>query len=289
MKKVVILGCENSHANAFLRFIKEDERYKDVQVVGIYSDETEAMQKLATEFGVPCMQSYDELVGKVDGVIITARHGDNHYKYAKPYISSGVPMFIDKPITVSEEEAIAFAKDLQANGVAVTGGSSCHYEKTVLKLQEQVKNNVYGKTVGGFVKAPLNSKIGYGGFFFYAQHLVEITATIFGHYPKAVKVYQNAENYTVIFRYADYDVTALYAEGCYSYYALRCAQERDEGGVLSIDANCYAAEFATYYQLLCGGAQQTSYKDFVAPVFVMNAIKRAIDSGKEESVKEFEI
>ena len=102
-------------------------------------------------------------------------------------------------------------------------------------------------------------------------------------------MYQNAENYTVIFRYADYDVTALYAEGCYSYYALRCAQERDDGGVLSIDANCYAAEFATYYQLLCGGAQQTTYKDFVAPVFVMNAIKRAIDSGKEESVKEFEI
>ena len=105
MKRIAILGCENSHANNFLKAIRENEEYSDYEVVGIYSDEAEATEKLNAEYGVPVMASFDEAVGRVDGLIITARHGKNHYKYAEPYIKSGIPMFIDKPITVDCGEA----------------------------------------------------------------------------------------------------------------------------------------------------------------------------------------
>ena len=107
MKKVVILGCENSHANGFLNVIK-NENIDDIEVCGVYSYDPEASQKLHDTFGVPVMENYDSLVGQLDGLIITARHGDNHYKYAKPYLNDGIPMFIDKPITISEEDAREF-------------------------------------------------------------------------------------------------------------------------------------------------------------------------------------
>ena len=80
MKKIVILGCENSHADMFLGFWKQNPKYSDVDVIGVYSDERETAEKLSVQFGVPVMESYDEAVGKVDGVIVTARHGDNHYR-----------------------------------------------------------------------------------------------------------------------------------------------------------------------------------------------------------------
>ena len=105
MKKIVILGCENSHANNFLNFVK-DGRYPEAEVIGVYSDDTAAAEKLHDTFGVYVMKSFDEFVGEVDSVIVTARHGDNHYKYAAPYIASGVPMFMDKPITIQEEESL---------------------------------------------------------------------------------------------------------------------------------------------------------------------------------------
>ena len=101
MFKVAILGCENSHANSFLKTVLEQKVCDDIAFVGVYSDDMEAAQKLHDQFGVAVAQSYDEFVGKVDAIVITARHGDNHYKYAKPYIPSGIPMFIDKPINVS--------------------------------------------------------------------------------------------------------------------------------------------------------------------------------------------
>ena len=110
MYKIAILGCENTHANSFLRQIYQKGRHTDIEVIGIYSDEGEPCRKLHETFGVPVMERYDELVGKVDGIMVTARHGDKHYKYAKPYLASGIPMFIDKPVTVSGEEAVALLR-----------------------------------------------------------------------------------------------------------------------------------------------------------------------------------
>ena len=43
-------------------------------------------------------------------------------------------------------------------------------------------------------------------------------------------------------------------------------------------------ELKEYYDILHGGERKMSTEDFLAPVFVANAIKRSIDSGKEEAV-----
>ena len=110
MYKVAILGCENSHANGFLDTVNNRKIVSDIEFVGVYSDDRAAAEKLREQFGVPVMERYDELVGKVDGVMITARHGDNHLKYARPYLDSGIPMFIDKPITCTEDDARVLAR-----------------------------------------------------------------------------------------------------------------------------------------------------------------------------------
>ena len=286
MKKIIILGCENSHANSFLNFIRDNSKYSDVQVLGVYSDDAPAAQKLADEYGVKIMDAYDEAVGQVDGVIVTARHGDNHYKYAKPYIASGVPMFIDKPVTISESEAIQMMQEFRAAGVRVTGGSSVIHEAFVQTLKKEREENVGGKTLGGLIRCPISMQNAYGDFFFYSEHLVGVMSEIFGFYPKTVKAYQNGGNITVVFRYEDYDIIGLYTEGHYSYYAERSSEDGVHGENYPL-VTCFQSEFDEYYSLLCGGEQKKSYEDFIAPVFVLNAIKRSLDSGKEESVNEY--
>ena len=139
MYKIAILGCENTHANSFLRQIYKKGRHPDIEVIGIYSEEEEAARKLHEEFGVPVMGSYDELVGKVDGIMVTARHGANHYKYAKPYLASGIPMFIDKPVTVNGEEAVAFMREARDCGVRVCGSSVGKFLNGVVALAEKIK------------------------------------------------------------------------------------------------------------------------------------------------------
>ena len=291
MKKIVILGCENSHANTFLNFIKNVEKFKDIEVLGVYSDERQAMEKLNAEFGVKIMDSYDEFAYQVDGVVITARHGDNHFKYAKPYIESGVPMFIDKPITVSEEDALEFMRLCRDNGVRVTGGSSLKHVDVIQNLKKDVLEEKGGKTLGAFFRAPLSMENEYGGFFFYSQHLAEMIMEVFGRYPKTVRAVKKGNVVNLLVGYENYNVDGMFVDGNYNYYVSRQSEEGAYGEQFPIDGDspCFYAEFDEFYQLLCGEEQKISYKDFIAPVFLLNAIDRAIKSGNEEVVKEFEL
>lgn len=292
MKKIVFLGCENSHSAMFLEFIKNNEKYKDIEVLGVYSHDKTASEKLAEKYSVKAMESYDEAVDKVDGIVITARHGDKHYKYAKPYMKTGVTMFIDKPITVSEEEAVAFMQECKASGVKITGGSCLRFDAWVKELCKDNKEQEDGATLGGIVRCPISINNPNGGFFFYAQHLVETVGVIFGKYPQSVHAYRNGKTLTVVFRYPTYDVMGVFVDESYQcYYAAQVTNNNVKGAQFTVDGKnpCFAMEFDEFYEILSGKEQVASYQDFIAPVFVMNAIFRSMESGKEEKVKEYEI
>ena len=288
MKKIVILGCENSHADNFLRQIQTNTAYSDIEVLGVYSNEPEAQERICSNFGVPGLASYDAAVGQVDGVIITARHGDNHYKYAKPYIASGVPMFIDKPITVSESDAQQFMRELKEAGVRISGGSCLKYAQTIQELKQAHESAADGKTIGGCFRAPLSGNSPYGGFFFYAQHLVEMILTVFGKHPVSVAAFKKDVGITAVIRYAEFDICAVFTDTSHQYYATRFSEKGTQGGNTTT-AGCFECEFHDFYQILHGGEQLESYEDFAAPVYVMNAIVRSLESGKEETVKECHI
>jgi len=283
MYKVAILGSENSHADAFLDIVIKRKRVTDVEIVGVYSDEPDKTKKQHEKYGVYVASSYDEFVGKIDGLIITARHGDNHYKYAKPYISSGIPMFIDKPITISEQEAVDFMEELKEHQIRVSGGSMCAYDPFVQQLKKAISDKEYGEVVGGNLRAPFDLDNVYGGFFFYAQHMIQVMCELFGYAVKSVQVFRNGKAYTCVFRYDKFDITGTFMDRNYVYYAGISCEKDCVGGVYDL-RSCDEKEFDAYYHILTGGEQKESYDEFIMPVFIMNAVYRSMESGKEEVI-----
>lgn len=288
MKKVVILGCENSHADSFLKSIAEKQEFSDVSVLGIYSDERAAAEKLSERFGVPIMEHYADGAGKVDGVIITARHGDNHLKYALPYIESGVPMFIDKPITASEDDVVELMKRLTDANTKFCGGSSLKQDDVVKQLAQERKNTENGKTLGGFIRTPYSKENNYGGFSFYAQHLVEMVCEIFGRFPLSVYATEGEGTVNVIFNYGDFSCCGLYCNENYLYYASLMTEKKAISQTITDSSPWFYREFSEFYELLSGGEQKISAREFASPVFIINAIERSLKSGKEEGVKRLE-
>lgn len=289
MKRIAILGCENSHADAFLKFIGGEGEFSDLEVVGVYSDDLAAALKLKEKFGVAVLDHYADAVGKIDGLIITARHGDNHYKYAKPYIDSGIPMFIDKPITVTEQDAVDFMRQLKDRGVRISGGSSLKQDVFVQQLKAEAQNGEGGSTLGGYVRAPYQSENDYGGFYFYAQHLVEMVCEIFGRFPTAVTAQQSGKQIHVLFHYENYDCVGLFCDQSYVYYAARMAKSSANGFTIPITKDWYYKEFKEFYHLLSGGQQTATYEEFISPVFIMNAIMRSFSSGRREDVRPIQL
>lgn len=50
------------------------------------------------------VEDYNEMIGQVDGVIIARDDYENHKIMAENFIKNGIPVFIDKPLTLSKSE-----------------------------------------------------------------------------------------------------------------------------------------------------------------------------------------
>jgi predicted dehydrogenase len=274
-----MLGVENSHANNFLALIAEG-RYPEIEVVGVYSNEEPAALALHEKYGVKIMQSYDEAVGQVDGVVITARHGDNHYKYAKPYLPTGVPMFVDKPITCCGKEAVEFMREAKKYGVRVCGGSVCASYPGTLELKEAAQNGSVGRVIGGHVTAPLAIDSEYGGFYFYSQHLVQIMTTIFGCDVRSVCASRKNKEVSMLAKYDAFDVSGSFV-GMKKYYYQGVVY--GDAGYAARDLiappDAFASEMDDILDLLKGKPMKQSYDEFIRPVFILNAIVRSMESG----------
>ncbi|MBE6572549.1 MAG: hypothetical protein E7656_09915 [Ruminococcaceae bacterium] len=286
MFKTVILGCENSHANSFLESIKNDPDFSQIEVIGVYSDEADRAKALSDQYGVKIMENYDEAKGQVDGVIVTARHGDNHMKYAAPYIEDGVPFFIDKPFTINPQEGEKFCELLKNNGCKFVGGSSLKHAAKVKELRKERLENKGGKTIGGFIRTPIDLASPYGGFYFYAQHLIEILIEVFGEDVKSVSAYPSKVGISVIFRYEEFDVTALFAEKNYVYYAVRQTEEGALGGEFPVDDECFRHELMDFLKLLTKESDGENAERMMKPVYIMDAVMTSMNNGgKETQVK----
>ncbi|MBE6588890.1 MAG: Gfo/Idh/MocA family oxidoreductase [Ruminococcaceae bacterium] len=283
MFKVAILGCENSHANSFLNQLKNG-RHPDMTVIGVYSDEEESCKKLNAEFGVHIMESYDELVGKVDGIMITARHGDNHYKYAKPYLASGIPMFIDKPITCDGAEAVEFMREAKKYGVRLCGGSSCKYLPGVTQMAKEIAEGMYGTVRGGNVAAPLSIDPAYGGFYFYSQHLVQMMTTIFGNDVEEVAAISCDKEVAFVAKYKDYPITGSYTSEGWYYHATVFGGKGLKADKFAFTPYPFECELDDMYALLTGAPMKETYDEFIRPVFILNALDASMKSGKSEKV-----
>lgn len=283
MYKIALLGCENSHARNFMDLIAAG-KYPEIEVVGVYSNEPESVQILHDVFGVKIMENYDDLVGQVDGIMVTARHGDNHYKYAKPYMDDGIPMFIDKPITHTEADAVEFMAEAKKRGLRFCGGSVCASLKETLELAQAVEEQSCGKLLGGSLACPINLNNIYGGFTFYTQHLVEVMLTIFGRDVKAVLAERTNDTVTVLFHYNGFCVTGMYGEGLPYYNVSVFGSKGSLNKTLSFTTESFMHEMNEMMDLLQGKPMEKSYEDFVQPVFIINAMMRSLESGKWEAI-----
>ena len=192
-------------------------------------------------------------------------------------------MFIDKPITVTEQDAVDLMRQLKDRGVRISGGSSLKQDVLVQQLKAEAQNGEGGPTLGGYVRAPYQSENDYGGFFFYAQHLVEMVCEIFGRFPHAVTAHQSGKQIHVLFHYENFDCVGLFCDGNYVYYASRMHEKGADSSVVTFSKDWYYREFKQFYDLLDGAAGE-DYSEFIAPVFVMNAVYRALGSGETEAV-----
>ena len=282
MFRVGILGSENSHAMAFARIFNKTHTvlYPDIRVTAIGGNFPEESEKVCAECGVDFLAaSPEEMLGRVDAVMVTARDGQWHAPFAQPFIEAGLPAFIDKPFTRDPREAVALARLAKDKGVPLVGGSSVKYAWDVQLMKAAVERaRAAGETISGDVTAPVNMHNPYGNFYFYASHLAEMSMTVFGYNPSSVMAYRSGDQITAVVRYPDYDVTNRFLEGNYNYTVLFNQKSRPLFREVDISL-IYEHECENFARMLRTGKMDQSYEELIMPVFYLDAVERSFTSG----------
>lgn len=287
--RIGILGTENSHASGFAEYInKPDEngnmRCPDCRVTMVYGHYPEACEHLVKEYGVEKIaNSIEEMLGNVDAVMVTARDGKFHLEFAKPFLEAGIPAFIDKPFTVDPKETVELISIAKKNNTPICGGSCLKFADSIEELKKMVID-ADGKLAGGTVSAPIMLDSEYSGFFFYASHLTEMTLEVFGYNPRSITAVRHNGGVCATINYDGFSVTNHYNTGVYDYMVTLYLES---GSVQkSIDLSMAGKkECANFINMLYTGEMSRPYEEFAIPVYYMNAVKKAYETGERVDIE----
>lgn len=287
MFKIGVIGSDNSHAEAFSQLVnlpdaKGEYKYPDFRVTGIFGLDAERTKQVAEDGKIEFIaQKPEDLIGKVDAVMVVFRHGDLHAKYAVPFIEAGIPTWIDKPFAIKNEDAKRIIEASKKHNTLVTGGSTCKYAYDILNIKNAVENGSrIGKIKSAMVNFPAELTNEYGGLYFYGAHLVEMTLAAFGYSPKSVVATEQNENVVAVLKYDNYQVIMNFIPDASQYYAVVFG----ESGTMirEIDINIvYMLGFDKFAGMLRSGKMPVPYENLFAPVEVANAIVSSFESKAE--------
>ena len=105
----------------------ESVRIPTANVTHIWTDKPADADAVAKAALIPHVVSRaEDVIGEVDGVLISTDDGFDHARRAKPFVEAGLPVFIDKPMATSMEELQTFV-DWEKAGARILSSSSLRF------------------------------------------------------------------------------------------------------------------------------------------------------------------
>ena len=286
MYRIGIIGTENSHALAFAKYFNLPDpetgkmHHEDIRVTAILGTDQAANETIVQETGVKfTAETVEDLLDRVDGVMITCRKGSEHMAYALPFVERRIPLFIDKPFTSDPAEADALMARIQEYNCPVMGGSACKYLPGIKEIKNLVTElRAQGKFMGASMSFRISIDSPYDGIYFYSPHLVEMCLEAFGFDVKKIQAMRTGPNLLFNVQY-EHDAVSLQFVGAGKQSCL--VYGADENYHFDIDTTgLYALEAAPFAELLHGTHDSLTAEQLVKPVHMIAAIQKAMLSGE---------
>jgi hypothetical protein len=168
--------------------------------------------QLRDKYGVEIVDTIEELCRRVDGVLLTSVDGRVHLAQAREIIRGRKPMFIDKPLASTLEDAREIARLAKAAGVAWFSTSGLRYSIANLKAPGLSGADVWGP-------GPLEEHHQLD-LSWYAIHEAEMLFTLLGTGCEEVTRVESADASVVACRWKDGRVGTMRALRPYADYGV---------------------------------------------------------------------
>jgi predicted dehydrogenase len=186
--RVGMIGLDTSHVVAFSRILNDPSNPNHVpgaKVVAAYRGGSPDLPssrdridkftaQLKEEFGIEIVDDIKTLCSKVDAILLESVDGRIHLEQVKPVFEAGKPVFIDKPLAATLEDALEIGRLGKQHGVAWWSSSSLRYSPIV----QQVKSP---KMTGAITWGPASLEATHHlDLSWYAIHAIEMLYAILG-------------------------------------------------------------------------------------------------------------
>lgn len=190
-KPVGIVGMDTSHSPQFVEAINHSKSgYKVTTAFTTVSRDMPASVNRVEKFtaqiksmGVEIVASIDELLDKVDYVLLCTVDGRLHLEQAEKIFKAGKRVFIDKPMAASLADVIQIFDLSKEYNVPTFSSSSVRF----MKKANEVRNGAIGNVQGAQVYAPINYEPTLPKLYWYGIHGAELLYTVMGQGCKRVK------------------------------------------------------------------------------------------------------
>ena len=187
--RVGIIGLDTSHAPAFAKILNDKNAKNDVAatpVVAAYpqgspdiKSSVERVPKYTEDvkaLGVEIVDSIEELVKRVDCVLLETNDGRPHLAQVLPALKAKKRVFVDKPVAGSLADAVAIFAAAEKYGAPVFTSSSLRYASGAQKLRA----GEFGAVLGCDAYCPSPTEKTHPDLFWYGIHGVETLFTVMG-------------------------------------------------------------------------------------------------------------
>ncbi|QEG02415.1 Inositol 2-dehydrogenase/D-chiro-inositol 3-dehydrogenase [Stieleria maiorica] len=187
--RIGVIGLDTSHVPAFTKSFNSEPANPEMQncrVVAAYPygsrtiessysripKYTEQMQ----EMGIEIVDSIDDLLDRVDCVLLETNDGKPHLDQALAVFKAGKPVFIDKPVAANLAEVVAIYRAAEHFGVPMFSSSSLRYSEGA----QAIRDGKVGRVLGCNAYSPASTEPSHTDLFWYGIHGVESLYTCMG-------------------------------------------------------------------------------------------------------------
>lgn len=187
--RVGVIGLDTSHSPEFIKLLNDPQAKPDLagfRVVAAYpkgspdiKSSVERVPKYTAQvqkMGVEIVGSIDELLPRVDVVLLETNDGRPHFEQALLVFKAKKPCFIDKPLAGSLADCLAIFAAAKKYDTPVFTASSLRY----VDGAQQLRAGKYGEIFGCDVYSPAHLEATHPDLYWYGIHGVESLYTVMG-------------------------------------------------------------------------------------------------------------
>jgi len=149
---------------AYLDANKDTLGLPEARVTHVLTQDISISKSIAASSGIENIaERAEDMIGKVDAVILARDDAEFHVEMAKPFIEAGIPVFIDKPLAIKQEDLDWF-EEQHAAGRFIMSCSSMRYANECRVVKQDITS---------LGKLELVTAVGKKDWLKYGVHMIE--------------------------------------------------------------------------------------------------------------------